>query len=145
MILAVAGTSSFGKQSCSENLLPVSYEEKLRGAHCCLVRAEARAGPIGGYYNSCSFAHWSGISSPQGQGAVSGILIGMSGLIFTSLHILHYLLANKERFCNVWLSQCVRALAKNKNSGKRIPIAILVALFISLRTARVVNSQNKPQ
>lgn len=110
-------TSSFSEQSYSETLLLVSDKEKLRGARCCLVRAEAGSRPIGGYYNSCRFAHWSGISSPQGQGAVSGILIGKSGLIFTSLHILFCLLANEERSSNVRQSQCVRALVENENSA----------------------------
>lgn len=62
---------------------------------CFWVRIEAKVHPIGGYCNSCSFAHWPGINSPQGQGAVSGILIGTSGLIFTSLHILLHLLENE--------------------------------------------------
>lgn len=66
---------------------------------CCQDRSwESGTGPIGGYYNSCSFAHWSGKSSPQGQGAVSGILIGKPRLIFTSPQILLHLLANEERF-----------------------------------------------
>lgn len=85
---------------CGEKLLPVLGEEKLGEAQCCLVRAGAVAGPVGGYYNSCSFALWPGISSPQGQRAVSGILIGKSQLIFTSLQILPHLLANEERFCD---------------------------------------------
>lgn len=101
------------------------------------VRLEAEAGPIGGYYNSCSFAHWSGISSPQGQGAVSGILIGKSCRIFTSLHILLHLLANEERSCHVWQS-------KNKNSRNRNPISVVVVLFIFFHTENVVNTQNKP-
>lgn len=72
---------------------------------CFWVRVEAKVHPIGGYCNSCSFAHWPGINSPQGQGAVSGILIGTSGLIFTSLHILLHLLENEETFCQVLQSR----------------------------------------
>lgn len=97
----LTGTSSFSGLYCGAALQLVSGEEKLCEAQCCLVRAEAGAGPIGGYYNSCSFAHWPGISSPQGQGAVSGILIGKFELIFTSLQIYLHLLANEERFCYV--------------------------------------------
>lgn len=76
-----------------------------QGPLCSTVRVEAKVHPIGGYCNSCSFAHWPGINSPQGQGAVSGILIGMSGLIFTPLHILLHLLENEERSCHVWQSR----------------------------------------
>lgn len=71
------------------------------GPLCFWVRIEAKVHPIGGYCNSCSFAHWPGINSPQGQGAVSWILIGTSELIFTSLHILLHLLENEERSCQV--------------------------------------------
>lgn len=83
------------------------------------VRAEARVHPIGGYCNSCSFARWPGISSPQGQGAVSGILIGTSGLIFTSLHILLHLLENEEKSWQVWQSS-----NKRKTLHSRICISV---------------------
>lgn len=89
--------------SCGEKLLLVRGDGKLCEAWCCLVGAEAEAGAIGGYYNSRSFAHRPRISSPQGQGAVSGILIGKSRLMSTSLQIRLHLRANKERFC---LSMC---------------------------------------
>lgn len=111
-------TSSSTELRCnSESLLLVSGKKKLIGARCCLVRAEAVATPIGGYYNSCSFAHWSGISSPQGQGAVSGILIGKSELIFTSLHIRLHLLANEKKSCFVWRNIC-------QISGNKGPTAV---------------------
>lgn len=98
-------------------------------AWCCLVRAEAEAGPIGGYYNSCSFAHWPGISSPQGQGAVSGILIGKSWLIFTSLQILLHLFTNEEGSATCGGASVFRGLAKNKNSHNKNPIAVVIYLF----------------
>ena len=105
------------------------------------AEAGAGAGPVRGYYNSCSFAHWPGISSPQGQGAVSGILIGKSGLIFTSLHILLHLLTNEERCCDVRQGQRVAALAKNKNSGNRKPVVVLVVVFIFFYIEGVVKCQ----
>lgn len=145
----LARTSSFSRQSYTmvEKLQLVSGEEKLcEAAWCCLVgaRAEARAGPLRGCYNSCSFAHWPEISSPQGRGAVSGILIGKSGIFFTSLHIPLHLLAKEERFCDVRQGQCFSAIAKNEISGNRNPIAVLVVLFIFFHVEGVINWQNKP-
>lgn len=91
-----------------------------------MVRVEAGGGPRGGYYNSCSFSQQPGISSPQGQEAVSGILIGKSELIFTSLQIFLHLLVNEARFHNVWHCWCFQALAKDKNAGKINAIFVFV-------------------
>lgn len=78
----LAATSSFSGQSGGGNSCWSLAERRCARPSGVWPGLEAGSGPIGGYYNSFSFAHWLGISSPQGQESVSGIVIGKSGLYF---------------------------------------------------------------